>query len=103
MVDILIFSTSLQEHINTTKIFFEVLRNIKLKIKVDKYEFLIKVIQFLDPVLSAQEIKPNPDNASIIQNLKIPPRSKFGWKNLDNTHKAGNSIWKATINHLSGS
>lgn len=76
MDDILIFSTSLQDHMVTLKKIFKALRKAKLKVQVDKCDFLKRETQFLGHVLTAKGIKPNPDKVSIIQMLRIPNTAK---------------------------
>lgn len=76
MDDILIFSTSLQEHMVTLRKILKTLRKAMLKIQVDKCDFLKKETQFLGHVLTAKGIKPNPEKVSIIRKLRIPNTAK---------------------------
>lgn len=76
MDDILVFSTSLEEHINSLRSIFNTLRKAKLKIQIDKCNFLKKETQFLGHVLTNKGIKPNPEKIRIIQNLKLPETTK---------------------------
>lgn len=72
MDDILIFSTSLTEHmINLTKI-FERLRKYNLKIQVDKCEFLKRETKFLGHVITKDGLKPNEEKIKAIQKICIP-------------------------------
>lgn len=72
MDDIIIFSTSLQEHIANLKLVFQKLRECKFKIQLDKSEFLRKDVEFLGHVITPQGIKPNPKKIHAIQNFPIP-------------------------------
>lgn len=74
--DIIIFSTSLQEHINTLKIVFNRLRQYNLKIQLDKTNFLKKETEFLGHIITPDGVKPNPDKIKAIQNYPIPKTTK---------------------------
>lgn len=76
MDDILIFSSSLTEHINNIKDIFKTLRNAKLKIQINKCDFLKKETQFLGHVLTTCGVKPDSNKISIIQKLKLPDTQK---------------------------
>ncbi|XP_056641536.1 uncharacterized protein LOC130448273 [Diorhabda sublineata] len=72
MDDIIIFSTSLQEHIQNLKLVFSKLRHAELKIQLDKCEFLRKEVEYLGHVVTPHGIKPNPNKIKAIQNFPIP-------------------------------
>lgn len=74
--DILIFSTSLDEHLINLKKIFNRLRETKLKIQIDKCSFLQRQTEFLGHILTPQGVKPNPRKVQIIQNLEIPNTQK---------------------------
>lgn len=74
--DILIFSTSLQEHINSIHEIFEKLRASNLKIQIDKCNFFSKQTEYLGHILTNEGIKPNTKKVEAIQNLKIPHTRK---------------------------
>lgn len=72
MDDIIIFSTSLQEHmVNLTKV-FKRLRETNLKIQLDKSEFLQKEVAFLGHIITPEGIKPNPHKIEAILKYPIP-------------------------------
>lgn len=76
MDDIIIFSTSLQEHlINLSKI-LETLRKYNLKIQVDKCDFLQKEVAFLGHVVTPEGVKPNPEKIRAIQEWPLPTNEK---------------------------
>ncbi|XP_050505429.1 uncharacterized protein LOC126883802 [Diabrotica virgifera virgifera] len=76
MDDVIVYSTSLQEHIvNLTKV-FQRLREARLKIQVDKCEFLKKQVNFLGHVVTQQGIKPNPAKIEAIEKYPIPKTTK---------------------------
>lgn len=74
--DIIIFSTSLQEHIQNLKAVFERLRQAKFKIQLDKSEFLRKEVAYLGHIVTPEGVKPNPDKIKAIQNYPIPKTPK---------------------------
>lgn len=74
--DILVFSTSLQEHvINLCKI-FDRLRESNFKIQMDKSEFLKHETPYLGHIITPQGVKPNPDKISAILKYPIPKTPK---------------------------
>lgn len=70
--DIIIFSTSLQEHMNNLKQVFQRLRDSNFKIQMDKSEFLKLETAYLGHIISKDGIKPNPDKIIAIQKFPIP-------------------------------
>lgn len=70
--DVIIFSTSLQEHINNLEKVFQRLRESNFKIQLDKSEFLKLETAYLGHVISRDGIKPNPDKIAAVQNYPIP-------------------------------
>lgn len=74
--DIIVFSTSLQEHIVNLQKVFQKLRESNFKIQMDKSEFLKLETAYLGHVISREGIKPNPDKISAIQNYPIPKTPK---------------------------
>lgn len=59
MDDIIVFSTSLQEHLINLSIIFQTLRNYKMKVQLDKCEFLHKEVSFLGHIVTPEGVKPN--------------------------------------------
>lgn len=76
MDDIIVFSTSLQEHIVNLKKVFEKLRENNLKVQLDKSEFLRKEVAFLGHIITPDGIKPNPDKIKAILHYPIPKTTK---------------------------
>lgn len=72
MDDIIIFSSSLQEHIETLRKVFTKLREHNFKTQLDKCEFLHKEIEFLGHIVTTEGIKPNPKKIEVIKNFPIP-------------------------------
>lgn len=76
MDDIIIYSTSLQEHIVNLKKVFLKLREANFKVQLDKSEFLHKEVNFLGHVVSEDGIKPNPMKIEAIKKYPIPKTPK---------------------------
>lgn len=76
MDDILVYSATLEEHVNRLREVFERLRKYNLKIQPDKCEFLRKEICYLGHVVTPDGVLPNPDKISAIQNYPIPQNEK---------------------------
>lgn len=76
MDDIIIYSTSLNEHISNLRKVFSRLRTANLKVQLDKSEFLHKEIAFLGHLITTEGVKPNPEKISAIQNYPIPKTVK---------------------------
>lgn len=74
--DILVFSTSLEEHIDSLKKIFNTLRKHNLKIQFDKCNFLAKETEYLGHVLTPEGVKPNPKKIDDIVKLHLPKTQK---------------------------
>lgn len=74
MDDILIFSSSIEEHTKNIRTIFSVLRRANLKIQVDKCNFMKKETDYLGYVLTENGVQPNPDKIQKILNLTLPTR-----------------------------
>lgn len=76
MDDIIVFSTSLQEHISNLKSVFQKLKESHLKIQLDKCEFLCKTVEFLGHIITPEGVKPNPKKIAAIQKFPVPKTSR---------------------------
>ncbi|GBP97604.1 Retrovirus-related Pol polyprotein from transposon 297 [Eumeta japonica] len=74
--DIIIFSTSLQEHLESITKIFQRLKEVNLKIQLDKSEFMKKETKFLGHVVSEEGIRPNPDKIACVQQFPLPKTQK---------------------------
>lgn len=74
--DIIIFSTSLQEHINSMERVFGRLLEAKLKVQLDKSEYMKRETTFLGHIITPECVKPNPDKVKAIKNYPIPKTEK---------------------------
>lgn len=70
--DILVYSTSLQEHLIKLRNVFDRLREHNFKVQLDKSEFLKKEVSYLGHVLSEDGVKPNEDKIKAIKQFPIP-------------------------------
>lgn len=69
MDDIIIYSTSLQEHLDSLKQVFDRLNSYNMKIQFDKSEFLQKSVEFLGHVVTPDGIKTNPKKIEALKNF----------------------------------
>lgn len=76
MDDIIVFSTSLKEHLDNLRKIFETLRKYNMKIQLDKSEFLHKEVAFLGHIVTRDGVKPNPDKLEIIRKWPLPTNEK---------------------------
>ncbi|XP_061385253.1 LOW QUALITY PROTEIN: uncharacterized protein LOC133320633 [Danaus plexippus] len=71
--DIIVFSTSLQEHVINLEKVFKKLRESNFKIQMDKSEFLKLETEFLGHIIIGRDgVKPNPNKIQAIQNYPLP-------------------------------
>ena len=76
MDDIIIFSSSLQEHLANISKIFETLHKFNMKVQLDKSEFLRKEVAFLGHVVTPEGVKPNPNKIEAIKNWPLPQNEK---------------------------
>lgn len=76
MDDIIVFSTSLQEHISNLNQVFNKLEQANLKVQLDKSEFLHKEVAFLGHIVSSEGVKPNPEKIEAVKKFPIPKTPK---------------------------
>lgn len=74
--DIIVFSSSLQEHIEKLTAVFNRLRESNFKLQLDKSEFLRKEVAYLGHVVTPEGVKPNPDKISAITKFPLPSTTK---------------------------
>lgn len=74
--DIIIFSTTLEEHVQSVNKVFKTLRAANLKVQITKSEFFKKETKFLGHIVTADGIKPNPEKLKAIENLEVPKKLK---------------------------
>lgn len=74
--DIIIFGSSLQDHLNNVKQVFDRLKQFNLKLQLDKCEFLSKEVTYLGHIVTPEGIKPNPNKIEVIKTFPIPRTTK---------------------------
>ena len=74
--DIIIFSTTAEEHLSHIKQVFEKLHTAKLSMKFSKCHFFTKEIQYLGHILSTKGIRSLPSKTQAIQNIHPPKMPK---------------------------
>lgn len=76
MDDIIIFSTSLQEHVESITKIFQRLKDVNLKVQLDKCEFLKRETEFLGHIVTETGIRPNPEKISCVKKFPLPKSAK---------------------------
>lgn len=76
MDDVIVFSRSLQDHMQDLKLIFSSLRSANLKVQPDKSEFLTKKVEFLGHIVTDKGLQPNPKKIAAIVNYPIPKTIK---------------------------
>lgn len=74
--DIIVYSTSFQEHIKKLRKVFDRLREAKFKVQIDNTEFLRKEVAYLGHVVTSERVKPNPEKIVAITNFPVPKTPK---------------------------
>lgn len=69
--DVIVYSTSLNEHLDSLRKVFEKLKEANLKLQLDKCEFLKKQTDFLGHTISPEGIRPNKDKTKAIEQFPI--------------------------------
>lgn len=74
--DVIIFSTSLQEHCENLNKVLGTLDKYNLKMQIDKCLFMSKSVEFLGHIVTPQGVKPNPNKIKAIQQWPLPKTEK---------------------------
>ena len=74
--DIIIYSSTPEEHLQHIKTVFEKLRHAKLSMKLSKYHFFTKEIQYLRHILGVEGIRPVPAKTEAIKAMHPPVNPK---------------------------
>lgn len=70
--DIIIYSSSLEEHLQKLRIVFERLRQHNFKVQLDKSEFFRKEVLYLGHKITKEGLKPNDDKIKAVLKYPIP-------------------------------
>lgn len=76
MDDIIIFSSSFEEHVKDITKILQKLKEACLKIQLDKCYFFRREVQFLGHTVTEKGVKPNCDKIEVIKNWPIPRNEK---------------------------
>ncbi|MCG8622081.1 MAG: DDE-type integrase/transposase/recombinase, partial [Proteobacteria bacterium] len=74
--DILVFSSSIEEHLKHVRILFERLRMANLKLTARKCSFLKKHVQYLGHLISGEGIEPVPEKLKDLKEMAPPKTQK---------------------------
>ena len=87
--DVLIFSKSYSEHLNSLSLIFSRFRSAKLRLNGKKCEFLLQEIEWLGHVISPQGIRPSRRNVKAVQEFPRPTNQKQlrSWLGLCNYYR----------------
>jgi len=81
--DIIVFSSTFEEHIQRLEAVFQRLRDYGLKLKPSKCSFFQKEVKYLGHIVSETDIKTDPDKVAAVVNWPIPKsescRKLFGF------------------------
>jgi len=72
--DIVIYGSNLKEHNKRLVEIFSKLREHKLKLQPDKYEFLRKEVIYLGHIITEDGIRPDPSKLHAVKNFPTPKR-----------------------------
>lgn len=70
--DVIVFSSSLDEHIQKLQLVFDRLRETNLKIQLDKTEFLRREVLYLGHTITKDGLRPNDDKIKSVLDFPIP-------------------------------
>lgn len=70
--DIIVYSGSIEEHLEHIRIVFQKLREANLRMKPSKCVFVTPRVEFLGHIVSKKGIEPNPEKVQVIKYLKPP-------------------------------
>ena len=74
--DVIIYSSTIEEHMTRLSQVFDRLRQHNLKLKPSKCHFLKSSVQYLGHIVSADGISTNPEKIAAVQNWPIPKSKK---------------------------
>ena len=74
--DILVFSNSIEEHIEDLKGVINSLSDVNLRLRWEKCEFGLSSVKLLGHVVSATEVRPDPKKVSAFAELPVPKTGK---------------------------
>ena len=81
--DIIIYSKTWKEYLNHLWLVFEMLRRVKLMVKVKKCEFTKKELKFFKHIISRERIRIDPEKIEKMVNIRSPKNLKELRSRLD--------------------
>ncbi len=70
--DIIIFSSSINEHSQHVKIVFEIIKKNKISVNFAKSKFFVEEIPYLGHLITSQSVKPDPKRLKQYEEIKTP-------------------------------
>ena len=106
--NLIVCSTSMEEHINTLEILLQVLESNNMSLRKDKCEFAYQEIQFLGFKIDGKTLKPGTKNISKIKEFPAPTTRKqlqsfLGLANYNRRFIDGYSVICSPLNRLTSS
>ena len=74
--DIIIYSRSLEEHLQHVTIVFDLISDVNIRLNPTKCDFFSEQLTFLGHIVSVEGIKPDPKKIVAIQNISQPKNTK---------------------------
>lgn len=74
--DIIVFSSTFQEHLDRLERVFLKLQDAGLKLRSEKCHFIQKAVKYLGHVVSAKGICPDPAKTDVVANYPIPKHAR---------------------------
>ena len=74
--DIIIFSRSLEEHVDHLRQVLTKIREANLKIKLSKYQWIKTTLKYLGYTISRDKVTTDPNNMAKLQNIRPPKNIK---------------------------
>ena len=74
--DVLVFSTTLQEHLSRLKLVIQRLQEVGLKLKPEKCKYACKQVEYLGHVISSSGLKPNRQLTAAVCDFPTPQNVK---------------------------
>ena len=94
--DIIIYSSTPEEHLEHIKTVFKKLRHAKLSMKLSKCHFFAKEIQYLGHILGVEGIKPVPAKTEAISGMHPPMNLKQNRQFIKNFAKIAKPLTMLT-------
>ena len=74
--DVLVYSENEEDHLQRLEMVFQTLRQANLKLKPKKCRLFQKQVTFLSPVISVDDVSPDPEKVSAVSDWPVPKTVK---------------------------